>query len=226
MGQSKAKVKAYQAIPESKAKVKANKLKRKFGITIEDYNQMFDDQEGCCAICGKHQSEFKTVFAVDHDHETCEVRGLLCSKCNIGIGNLQDNIIILEKAIKYLKKMTKLELKQIRDFYEQVILQGIILPLEINKIYKYIHPNELTPERWAYKIKQRAISVFVQNKQWETLKILEDLFDEKPLPEDELNESIGTIKNKDKWSHQEESDLNSQPKNKSKGRPKKDLAQD
>lgn len=78
-------------------------FKKKYGITIEDYNKMFDLQKGKCAICGSHQDNLKFVLCVDHDHTTGKVRGLLCHNCNAGIGNLKDNIDLLSKAIEYLK---------------------------------------------------------------------------------------------------------------------------
>ena len=79
---------------------------RKFGIkgaTVEKYNQLLEDQNYCCKICGRHVTEFKKNLHLDHNHKTGEIRGLLCGKCNLGLGNLDDNIGILEKAIKYLK---------------------------------------------------------------------------------------------------------------------------
>ena len=63
-----------------------SRLKCEYGITLEDYNKLFDEQNGCCAICGKHQSEFKRPLSVDHDHNTGKVRGLLCTPCNNGLG--------------------------------------------------------------------------------------------------------------------------------------------
>jgi hypothetical protein len=62
-------------------------------------------QKGCCAICGVHQNERSDGkdLAVDHDHETGEVRGLLCTNCNTGIGQLQEDPEVLLKAIEYLK---------------------------------------------------------------------------------------------------------------------------
>ncbi len=70
---------------------------KKYGITIEDYNEMVEKQGGKCLICGK---EFKLV--VDHNHKTGCVRGLLCPNCNFGIGFLQDDVELLQKAINYL----------------------------------------------------------------------------------------------------------------------------
>ena len=61
-------------------------LQRLYGITLEDYNVLFERQQGCCAICEKHQVEFKTILNVDHCHTTGKVRALLCTKCNVGLG--------------------------------------------------------------------------------------------------------------------------------------------
>lgn len=82
---------------------KRDRLKRVFKMSIESYNELFNKQQGCCAICKKHQSEFKKSLAVDHCHKTGAIRGLLCGKCNLGIGHLNDDIAIFENAIKYLK---------------------------------------------------------------------------------------------------------------------------
>lgn len=81
-------------------------LRQKYGLTVEDYNQMFDSQGGKCAICGKHQSEDEKTFCVDHNHDTGAVRGLLCSKCNKALGGFGDSIEMLNRATKYLKDYT------------------------------------------------------------------------------------------------------------------------
>jgi hypothetical protein len=73
---------------------------RKYGITKGEYDKLYVDQNGCCAICGK----WFDILVIDHDHEKNMVRGLLCKNCNPGIGHFFDNINILEKAIKYIKK--------------------------------------------------------------------------------------------------------------------------
>lgn len=78
------------------------RLKKTYNINIETYNEIFTKQSGCCAICKIHQSDLNKNLAVDHSHTTGKVRGLLCHKCNTGIGLLQDNIAILAEAIKYL----------------------------------------------------------------------------------------------------------------------------
>lgn len=83
--------------------VKSADLKKLHGITLENYNKMFSEQEGYCAICGRHQVEFKKKLAVDHSHKTGDIRGLLCQNCNTSLGGFQDDIEILKRAIKYLK---------------------------------------------------------------------------------------------------------------------------
>lgn len=75
---------------------------RKYGLTAEDYNQIYIAQQGCCAICGKHQSEFKQRLAVDHNHTTNKVRGLLCVSCNTCLGHYE-KMIGDKKAIAYLE---------------------------------------------------------------------------------------------------------------------------
>lgn len=80
-------------------------LKCKYGITREQYDTMYRDQDGRCAICGRSSDEFAKSLAVDHDHETRRVRGLLCPKCNTGLGNFADNVDSLKSAIEYLEKI-------------------------------------------------------------------------------------------------------------------------
>ena len=87
-----------------KASQRDRHLKAKYGIDTNDYNKMFVDQGGCCAICGTHQSNQTKAMAVDHCHHSGRVRGLLCVKCNLGIGNLNDDPELLIIAVDYLKK--------------------------------------------------------------------------------------------------------------------------
>jgi hypothetical protein len=77
-------------------------LRREYGITKKEYKEMLDSQDFCCAICGDSFSNQQ--INVDHDHSTGEVRGLLCSKCNWGLGNFDDDILKLSKAAHYLFK--------------------------------------------------------------------------------------------------------------------------
>lgn len=92
--------------PYSRLNPNYNKNKQlvgRYGINLEQYNEMFAQQEGKCLLCDRHQSEFKKALAVDHDHQTGKVRSLLCDNCNKGIGCLQVNIEILKKAVAYLE---------------------------------------------------------------------------------------------------------------------------
>ena len=82
----------------------ARGLKRFYGITVEQYLKMLHDQNGCCACCGKHESFFKRRLHVDHDHDSGQVRALLCTECNPGIGYFKHSIERLEMAIRYLEK--------------------------------------------------------------------------------------------------------------------------
>lgn len=78
-------------------------LKRRYGITLDDYDKMLKLQDGKCAICGTSElAKGKSRFAVDHCHSTGKVRGLLCTNCNSGIGKLQDDKDLVMKAYEYL----------------------------------------------------------------------------------------------------------------------------
>ena len=83
---------------------KKAELMRQYGITMEQYNDIYNQQEGCCAICGIHQNDLKYTLHVDHDHTTGMVRGLLCKKCNTGIGQFSDSSDLLKLALNYLLK--------------------------------------------------------------------------------------------------------------------------
>lgn len=61
---------------------RASHLRRTYGITIEQYEELLAKQFFCCAVCARHQDEFDRNFAVDHNHKTREIRGLLCNNCN------------------------------------------------------------------------------------------------------------------------------------------------
>lgn len=88
----------------NKEKRKNDKLFSRYGITLEEYNMKFSEQNGCCAICRKHQTEIIKTLCVDHNHETGKVRALLCDDCNKGLGHFKDNPELLEFASQYLKE--------------------------------------------------------------------------------------------------------------------------
>lgn len=79
-------------------------LRTRYGITSADYEELLKAQDYKCAICEREQCKTGRNFAVDHNHETNKIRGLLCSNCNVGIGNLKDSIPLLRKSIDYLEK--------------------------------------------------------------------------------------------------------------------------
>ena len=84
---------------------------KKYGLTPETYQDLVLAQGNRCAICNIAPSEIKAL-AIDHCHSTQQVRGLLCSACNLGLGNFRDQTDLLVKAIKYLNKSRKTEHEQ------------------------------------------------------------------------------------------------------------------
>jgi len=97
-------IKRYRKTNKFKIASKRSRLRRRYGIMIEEYNELFNEQNGCCAICGKHQSKVKGGLGVDHCHTTKIVRGLLCRNCNFALGLLHDDIEIIDSVLDYLKK--------------------------------------------------------------------------------------------------------------------------
>jgi len=87
---------------DNSEKERIYQLKKNYGISHENWLEMWNNQEGKCEICGKPFKSYSYAF-VDHNHRTGEVRGLLCHRCNVGLGYIEDigyNI----KATKYLSK--------------------------------------------------------------------------------------------------------------------------
>lgn len=86
--------------------IKAKVLNRKFGITEEELQQKLNEQKGCCEICRESliAPESDRSYAVDHNHTTGEVRGLLCANCNRSLGLLKENKATLISMIDYLTK--------------------------------------------------------------------------------------------------------------------------
>lgn len=82
-----------------------NRLLQKYGITIEEYEALYEAQDGLCAICGETpESDRWNRLAVDHCHETGQVRGLLCGSCNRALGSFKDDPEIMQRAIAYLQE--------------------------------------------------------------------------------------------------------------------------
>jgi len=83
--------------------MKQSQMRWLYGIGFEEYDAMLAKQNGLCAICGKEPS-LKRRLAIDHCHKTNVVRGLLCLKCNKGIGLLNDDTTTMSKAIEYINR--------------------------------------------------------------------------------------------------------------------------
>ncbi len=83
-------------------------LKKKYGITKEYYNLIFQQQGGVCLVCGKSETVMFRgkikYLAVDHNHQTGKIRGLLCQKCNQALGLLGENPVIIKSLLGYLKE--------------------------------------------------------------------------------------------------------------------------
>ena len=84
------------------------RLKKEYGLTVEEYDAMVLAQGGKCAICGatrgsKIGSKRDAKLNIDHDHQTGKVRGLLCHNCNMVLGHLDDDIERMYRAIEYLR---------------------------------------------------------------------------------------------------------------------------
>jgi len=83
-----------------KAEARNRYFIKEYGITQENYDKMYAENNGTCLICGEYYGK----LFVDHDHKTGTVRGLLCSNCNAGLGFFKDNIDRIERAAYYLKR--------------------------------------------------------------------------------------------------------------------------
>jgi hypothetical protein len=101
----------YRQDPRYKEKLKHYGRKHTLkvvGITQEDYDRMFQAQDGKCAICGSESAGIngRKNFCVDHNHKTGKVRGLLCHNCNVSVGLMKDSPDLLRKAATYLDTFT------------------------------------------------------------------------------------------------------------------------
>ena len=89
-----------------------SKLRRKYGLSLDDYHGLLEDQNFTCKICKRKDVTFRKRLSVDHNHACCPgegscgkcIRGLLCHHCNAALGNVQDNIKTLQAMIEYLQK--------------------------------------------------------------------------------------------------------------------------
>lgn len=98
----KAAEKRYRDNNPRGLKQRLSRLWSRYGLKPEDYVNMFEEQNGLCAICDRPPKTVLTPLDVDHCHTTGKVRGLLCGSCNRAIGLLGDDVGRMKKAIKYL----------------------------------------------------------------------------------------------------------------------------
>jgi uncharacterized protein with PIN domain len=102
------KKREYQKRHYQTERGKAKRLRanlKVYGMNVEAYNQRRREQFNRCAICNRHENEIthkNQKLVVDHDHDTQKVRGLLCHRCNAGLGAFRDNLELLGKAMRYL----------------------------------------------------------------------------------------------------------------------------
>lgn len=95
--------------PEARARKSRNRriwhLKTLYGITMEFFDYLLFDKQGLrCAICDEFLPEKDSQIAIDHNHITGKIRGLLCHQCNFGLGNFKDSPEILRSAATYLER--------------------------------------------------------------------------------------------------------------------------
>lgn len=90
---------------DSKERRRERILKHRYGISIKEYDIMYQNQNGKCAICNEAKPYGGTIgLYIDHCHNSSKVRGLLCSNCNAGIGKFKESESLLMAAIEYIKK--------------------------------------------------------------------------------------------------------------------------
>jgi hypothetical protein len=83
------------------------RLKR-YGLSIEEYTKLFEGQNGCCKICGRHETKMKRPLCIDHCHKTGEVRALLCNKCNQIVGLVETgNLPAVERYLQSFYRMRR-----------------------------------------------------------------------------------------------------------------------
>jgi hypothetical protein len=96
--------KQYMSNPDIKQRELSNnsgrRLGKLYGISLDEYDRMLEKQNGVCAVCSKPPNGRR--LHVDHDHKTGEIRGLLCSGCNVALGAVNDNTSVLQKLISYI----------------------------------------------------------------------------------------------------------------------------
>lgn len=94
-----ARSKSYRT-DELKLRDKERHLQKKYGMSLADYEEMYVKQKGTCPLCLR----FRDKLFVDHDHQTDEVRELLCNECNFAIGLTYENVETMKRMIDYVER--------------------------------------------------------------------------------------------------------------------------
>jgi len=98
---NKESIKWMKANPEkTKETARKVKLKKKYGISVEEYNKMLEEQEGRCFLCEKTHS--RRMLNVDHCHTSGKIRRLLCDRCNMAMGLIKDDAALANKMAGYI----------------------------------------------------------------------------------------------------------------------------
>lgn len=118
--------------------VRDRSLKKNYGISLEQFNSMFETQGKCCAICKRKELKGNN-WAVDHDHITGRIRGILCNNCNTSIGLLEENRTAIIRMAEYLRSTIAMDEDEI---------------LRLNEAERWnpnapYGPHDITPEMWA-----------------------------------------------------------------------------
>lgn len=98
----------YERSKKYKENGRFRNYKRVYGLTKEAYLNLVNQQNNKCAICKNSETnKYKKYLSVDHCHATSKVRGLLCSRCNLALGMIDEDVERLKNMIKYIKKHNK-----------------------------------------------------------------------------------------------------------------------
>lgn len=135
---------------------RARHLRYQYGISDEHYEWLLKKQRSTCAICGSSNSRCRWgKFFIDHDHQTKQVRGLLCMDCNTGLGKFKDNTQLLLKAALYVKE---------KGFANELERAQIELPPRPKRRYDpETHAKKLSAAQ-VFEIHKRLASVVTQTK--------------------------------------------------------------
>jgi hypothetical protein len=102
--QNKAQFAEYEGTEVFKQKTFAKNLRKNYGLSVEDFEKMEAKQDGKCAVCLRPEfHKTKKRLSVDHCHTTGQIRGLLCHRCNVVLGLVNEDLRIIESVTQYLK---------------------------------------------------------------------------------------------------------------------------